>query len=393
MSVKQRNIGKPSFQTSLRIFRDDLVKQIRLRATEAIIDAVQLEGQDHSFKISMECTWKNRHGMHDYVIRRLINHSLGMQKNFYFLPGTKIKVQLTTLDAIRHCYLSLPRPEKSQRWLHHSLLCSKAHDMPITKFVEELSKTVKKEENNLLDCKTLEEFKNDARSKQTLLYSITEVLLTKCSGDLQRAPQDKDPDVGTAAVAAPKPTDAESTTTRDAVTGPGPGAVRQRAMSPSSAQEPRSGLLIDHFGDLGREYRASLDSKASKVHDSVKARSERKYDGLPTSSGDVSNWVIRARQAALEEVRKEYQNSCASTHFEKGLLIKNPFMTACHCCRKPADGVAGFSHAVSSGCGSVSGTVAEGRGASQSPVLDGGRSGDGVGQAAEALPSAGDLLG
>ena len=86
-------------------------------------------------------------------------------------------------------------------------------------------------------------------------------------------------------------------------------------------------------------------------------------------------------------------NACASTHCEKGLLIKNPFMTSCHCGRKPrpADGVAGYSHAVSSGGRSVGGTVAEGRGAS--PVSDEGGGGGGAGQAAGALPSAGDLLG
>jgi hypothetical protein len=112
---------------------------------------------------------------------------------------------------------------------------------------------------------------------------------------------------------------------------------RQRSYSP--AREPESGLFVDDFGDLGRDYQA-----ACAVYTNVPAFQgpikspvyERKYDGFPTSSGKVSNWAIRNRQADTKEERQEYQNWCASRHCEKALLIHNPFGEACQCSRPSA---------------------------------------------------------
>ena len=106
---------------------------------------------------------------------------------------------------------------------------------------------------------------------------------------------------------------------------------RQRSYSP--AREPKSGLSVDDFGDLAREYLAGWDVYANVPAFQGPSKSlvhERKYDGFPTSSGKVSAWSIRSRQDDTKEERQEYQNRCASRHCEKH-LINNPFVTACQC--------------------------------------------------------------
>ena len=74
--------------------------------------------------------------------------------------------------------------------------------------------------------------------------------------------------------------------------------------------EPESGLLISHFGDLGRCYSANLDQNLkdtmnSSCSDKPMSQTERKYCGVPTSRGDVPYWVVRARQDATADDRKK----------------------------------------------------------------------------------------
>ena len=82
MSVFRR-IGPTSadknsaIETSLKVFRNELVEQIRRKATEATIDVSELEGQAYSFKFNVMCGLKNP--AHDYVVRRMITNSLGTQ--------------------------------------------------------------------------------------------------------------------------------------------------------------------------------------------------------------------------------------------------------------------------------------------------------------------------
>ena len=96
--------------------------------------------------------------------------------------------------------------------------------MPFTEFVEELGKTVKREESNLLGCYSWEQYKTQAWAMQVLLFSIHEVLLTKChdSGGLPllqgtQARAGHDSGVGTAnaavAVQPSLPSNAKSSTT------------------------------------------------------------------------------------------------------------------------------------------------------------------------------------
>ena len=54
--------------------------------------------------------------------------------------------------------------------------------MPFKEFVEELGKTVKREESNLLGCYSWEQYKTQAWKMQVLLFSIHKVLLSKCLG-------------------------------------------------------------------------------------------------------------------------------------------------------------------------------------------------------------------
>ena len=216
-----RRIGPTSadknsaIETSLNVFRNDLVEQIRRKATEATIDVSELEGQAYSFKFNVVCRLKNP--AHDYVVRRMITNSLGTQESFYTAANTKIKVNQTTLDAVRQSYESHP-PGGSRRWLHLSIVRSKAHDMQMAEFVEEFGKTVKREESNLLDCETRDQFKEDAWAKQTLLHSVHQVLVAKISGQ-QKAPEGMDPDVVQTAAPPYLPSKASSTTMRRATTG------------------------------------------------------------------------------------------------------------------------------------------------------------------------------
>ena len=74
--------------------------------------------------------------------------------------------------------------------------------MPLPEFVEELGKTVQREEINLLGCLSWEQYKEQAWTMQALLYSIHTVLLTKCNGSSGRE-QGTGLHVGTAAAVAP----------------------------------------------------------------------------------------------------------------------------------------------------------------------------------------------
>ena len=131
--------------------------------------------------------------MHHFVVRRIFDQSIKSQGTFSLVPtnGSKSTGNLTRktwpkigskpIDAVRQQYLS-PPPENGERWLHHSLLYSKAHDMPFKEFVEELGKTVKREESNLLGCYSWEQYKTQAWKMQVLLFSIHQVLLSKSLG-------------------------------------------------------------------------------------------------------------------------------------------------------------------------------------------------------------------
>ena len=212
LSATQRNSSVFGYAESLGIIKGDLVEQIRKKASEATIDAFQQEGQGCSYRFRVMCRFKNP--MHSQAVSRIFTSAIGMQTAFRISLGTWFKVRQTSLEAVRQSYV-LQAPEKGERWLHHSLHCSKAHDMPLPEFVQELGKAVRREEGTLLGCVSWEQYKNQAWAMQALLYSIHEVLLTKCASL----------DVGTAAVAAPPrhpsnaeapcpPSNAELSTTR-----------------------------------------------------------------------------------------------------------------------------------------------------------------------------------
>ena len=200
LSAKQGNSSAFGYVKSLGIIKSYMVEQIRKNASEATVDAFQQEGQGCSYIFRVMCRFKNP--MHSYVVRRIFTRAIGTQTAFRISDGTRIKVCQTSSDAVRQSYV-LQAPEKGERWLHHSLLCSKAHDMALPEFVQELGKTVKREEGTLLGCVSWEQYKDQAWTMQALLYSIHKVLLTKCTSL----------DVGTAAVAAPS--NAETSTTPD----------------------------------------------------------------------------------------------------------------------------------------------------------------------------------
>jgi hypothetical protein len=166
-----------AFRKSLGILKDDLVNQFKKKASEATIDAFEQEGQACSYILHVTCRFKNP--MHHYVIRRFIKTSIEMQRIFHLSPGSTINIQLRSLDAVRQSYLMPPHATR-ERWLHHSLFCSKAHNLPFKEFVQELGKTVKREQNNLLGCHSWDQYRNQAWTSQILLYSIHEVLLSKC---------------------------------------------------------------------------------------------------------------------------------------------------------------------------------------------------------------------
>jgi hypothetical protein len=208
LSAKRRNSSAfdHGYAESLGIIKGDLVEQIRKKASEATIHAFQQEGQGCRYRFRVMCRFKNL--MHPQAVSRIFTSAIQMQTAFRISPSTWIKVCQTSLEAVRQSYVLQP-PEKGERWLHHSLFCSKAHDMPLPEFVQELGKTVRREEGTLLGCVSWEQYKNQAWAMQALLYSIHEVLLTKCTSL----------DVGTAAVlvAAPPrhPSNAEASTTPD----------------------------------------------------------------------------------------------------------------------------------------------------------------------------------
>jgi hypothetical protein len=196
-----------AFGFSLGILKESLVNEMRRRASEATIDAFKQEGQGCGYTIRIVCQLRNP--VHHFVVRRIVGQSIKTQETFRLVTtnGSKStgkarpKIFSMPIDAVRQSYIS-PPPENGERWLHHSLLCSKAHDMPFTEFVEELGKTVKREESHLLGCFSWEQYRKQAWAMQVLLYSIHKVLLTKCNGSsgLEQGPG---LDVGTAAVVAP----------------------------------------------------------------------------------------------------------------------------------------------------------------------------------------------
>ena len=99
-----------------------------------------------------------------------------------------------------------------------------------------------------------------------------------------------------------------------------------------------SGLTISDFGDLGRDYKDTLDRVAS-VYDNAasesqpegKSLAERKYDGIATSSENISKYVSSHRRKSLKQEREGYHNRCALRHCEVPRLINNPFVEACKC--------------------------------------------------------------
>lgn len=198
---------------SLSVLKGFLIEEIRKKALEATINAFQQENQGCTYTIRVLCRFKNP--MHSYVVRRIITGSIATQKIFHISRGSRIKVCQTSLDAVRQSYVLQP-PENGEPWLRHSLLCSKAHDMPLAEFVEELGKAVTREESNLLRCFSWEQYRKQAWAMQTLLYSIHEVLLTKCNGSGGLA-QGVDVRTRTAAVAARSslPSTAESARTQN----------------------------------------------------------------------------------------------------------------------------------------------------------------------------------
>jgi hypothetical protein len=112
-------------------------------------------------------------------------------------------------------------------------------------------------------------------------------------------------------------------------------AKRKRDSDSSSARVPTmiGGLTISDFGDSGRDYKASLD-RASAAYDNDASQGEslveRKYDGVPTSSG-VTQYVRSHRQQCLKTERAGYHNRCALLHCEVPRLNNNPFVKACQC--------------------------------------------------------------
>jgi hypothetical protein len=209
----------PEAQNSLRIIKDQLIKSYQNIAAEATITVAAGDGAALAIKIS--CTLKNK--MHDYVVRRSITNAITMQK-WYWIKDGKIKLKTVGADTVRQFYLAPPASDRDGRllWLNHSLLVSEAIEMPIEKFAEQLKLTVQKEEARFLACTTSEQFKNDAKSKQLLLYSISSVLSMKFR-DVASGPKRVSHDmngtqevVGTVTVAVPPilQTDSQSTTTR-----------------------------------------------------------------------------------------------------------------------------------------------------------------------------------
>ena len=200
-----------AFGFSLGILKESLVNEMRLRASEATIDAFKQEGQGCGYTIRILCQFRTP--VHHEVVRRIIAQSIKAQETFRSVPThgstgkPRPKIGQRPIDAVRQSYISSP-PQNGERWLHHSLLCSKAHDMPFTEFVQELGKTVKREESNLLGCHSWEQYKTQAWKMQVLLFSIHKVLLSKCLGS---------GGVGTAnaavAVHPSLPSNAESSTT------------------------------------------------------------------------------------------------------------------------------------------------------------------------------------
>jgi hypothetical protein len=113
-------------------------------------------------------------------------------------------------------------------------------------------------------------------------------------------------------------------------------AKRKRDSDSSSSRVPTmiGGLTISDFGDSGHDYKASLD-RVSAVFDDAASQGEslveRKYDGVPTSSGGVTQYVRSHRQQYLKEEREGYHNWCALLHCEVPRLNNNPFVKACQC--------------------------------------------------------------
>ena len=128
---------------------------------------------------------------------------------------------------------------------------------------------------------------------------------------------------------------ASTTLAVESVTNSGNNAKRQRDSSIARVPAVIGGLTINDFGDLASDYDAVLERESdtyNSVKDASKSLVERKHDGIPTSSGNVSNFGIRNRQNQLKKERQGYLNRCASQHCENGgPLINNPFTKPCRC--------------------------------------------------------------
>ena len=273
LSVNRHNYTKSVIETSLQAIRNELAEQIRRRAKEATINVflVEGEGRDYSLKVSVVCWLKNP--SHNYVIRRFISNSIGMQRLGIKHQGT-IRIYKMTSDAVRQSYVS-PSPQGSNRWLHHSIVCSKAHNMPIREFVERLGITVKREEMDLQSCTTPEQVMKDAWRKQTLLYSIHGVLLAQLSSGQLTAPQGVGPDVGTTAEAAfpyPQPLNAASTSMHSAATTGAAGAVH-----PNSAETEGT------TPQTGQDVSSEMNSGSMTARLTV-AKKKLQYDGSPDAA-------------------------------------------------------------------------------------------------------------
>ena len=259
----------------IQTFRNELAEQIQHRAKEATIDVFAVEGDSegrtYSLKVRVVCWLKNP--SYNYVIRRFISNLIGKQRiGIFYSPGT-IRIYQMTSESVRQSYVS-PSPQGSNRWLHHSILCSKAHNMSFQEFVEELGKTVKNEEMDLRSCTTLEQVMKDAWRKQTLLYSIHGVLLARLSSGQQTAPQGVGPDVGTAAEAAfpyPQPLNAASTTMHSAATTGAAGAVHPNSAAETVGTTPQTGRNVSSEMNSG-----SVAAPAT--------RKKLQYDGSPDAA-------------------------------------------------------------------------------------------------------------
>ena len=284
--------------------KEELTKSFRRIAAEATITASPSAGKGAALAISITCTLKNP--MHDYVVRRSVSNVITMQSTFWLHDG-KVKIQKVTADEVRQCYTSSPPANDGRwRWLHHSLLCSEAVEMPIAKFAEQLKLTVRNEEANFLACRTSEQFKNDAKSKQLLLHSVSEVLSIKFrddDGGAQRVPQDTRATqqvVGTATVAVPPSmhTDSKSSTTLHATGAVHPTLTETVRATPQLGRVVGSEMITDsetaHLPAVSASMslRRKLDYSADTSPGPAPSLNGNSCDAIPSSEEQSGTSII-----------------------------------------------------------------------------------------------------